>query len=370
MPRPIIARIDQSALLHNYSVAKNIGKRTRLWAVVKANAYGHGLMRVVDALRGRADGFALLDIEEAALLRESGIRQPILLLEGVFEWGEFRRAAELGLTVTIHCFEQLRFFADITLPVRIPIYVKFNTGMNRLGFRIEDLPRLQQEIEKIDSISSVTLMTHFADADGEGGLGEQLELFKRMAESWKTGRTSISLANSAALLRFPQTRRGWARPGIMLYGSSPFARRSAARLDLRPAMNFSSELLAVQRIEKGERVGYGGIYTAAKPMRIGIVACGYADGYPRHAPGDNERGTPILVCGKRTRTIGRVSMDMIACDVTDIPEAGPGSPVVLWGEGMPAEEVAAAAGTITYELFCALAPRVPVAEIPLSSTPV
>ncbi len=360
MPRPIIAHIDQSALVHNYSVAKNTGKSTRLWAVVKANAYGHGLMRVVDALRSHADGFALLDIEEAALLREAGIRQPILLLEGVFGWDELQQAAELGLTVTIHCFEQLRMLADIGLPVRIPLYIKLNSGMNRLGFRYEDLPRLRQALATINSVGDITLMTHFADADGEQGIGEQLRVFTLMAQGWPVAQMPISLANSAALLRFPQTRRGWARPGIMLYGASPFADRSAQELDLRPAMTLSSELLAVQKIEKGERVGYGGIFTAPEPMRIGIVGCGYADGYPRHAPGDNERGTPLAVCGKRTRTIGRVSMDMMACDITDIPEAGPGSPVVLWGEGVPAEEVAAAAGTIPYELFCALAPRVPV----------
>ncbi len=207
---------------------------------------------------------------------------------------------------------------------------------------------------------ALTLMTHFADADGERGVAEQLARFREMAGDWAG---PVSLANSAAVLRHPQTHADWVRPGIMLYGSSPFADASAESLGLHPVMALESAIIGVQEIAAGARVGYGGTFVAARPMRIGVVACGYADGYPRHAPS----GTPIAVLGQATRTVGRVSMDMLACDLTAIPQAGIGAPVTLWGAGaagyVPADEVAAAAGTIAYELFCALAPRVPVSFV-------
>jgi alanine racemase len=228
--------------------------------------------------------------------------------------------------------------------------------MNRLGFSASKLPAALAAVRSRPA-TDTTLMTHFADADGGRGVGSQIECFKAMAGDW-TG--PISLANSAAIIDHPATHADWVRPGIMLYGASPFAERSAETLGLQPAMTLESAIIGVQELAAGERVGYGGTFTAERPMRIGVVACGYADGYPRHAP----TGTPIAVMGQRTRTIGRVSMDMLACDLSDIPEAGIGAPVTLWGKGIagevPADEVAAAAGTIAYELFCALAPRVPV----------
>jgi alanine racemase len=199
-------------------------------------------------------------------------------------------------------------------------------------------------------------MSHFAEADGGRGIAWQLERFGEMSAGWNC---PISLANSAAILRHQQTAHDWVRPGIMLYGGSPFADEDAASFGLLPVMTLQSRILAVQEIAAGERVGYGGLFEADRPTRVGIVACGYADGYPRHAPS----GTPILVAGERTETLGRVSMDMLACDLTDLPQAQVGSTVVLWGEGLPADEVAAAAGTVSYELFCALARRVPVVEV-------
>ena len=353
MSRPIRATIDRAALRHNYLVARRHAANSKAWAVVKANAYGHGLLNAVDALSDVADGFALLDIAEAIALRDAGVRQPILLLEGVFEAADFSVCAEYGLIPVIHRVEQLAMLRDAGLPVRLPIYLKLNTGMNRLGLTPAQLPAAQRELAMSPAVGAITLMTHFAEADGGRGIALQLARFAQMSEGWAC---PASLANSAALLRHPQTACDWVRPGIMLYGGSPFGDESAESLGLQAVMTLESRIIGVQEISPGERVGYGGLFVAERPTRVGIVACGYADGYPRHAPG----GTPIMVAGRRTETLGRVSMDMMACDLTEIPEAGIDSPVLLWGEGLPADEVAAAAGTISYELFCALARRVPV----------
>ena len=356
MTRPIRATLDLSALRGNFAVARQHAGEARLWAVIKANAYGHGLMRAAEALDDLADGYALLDLDDAVALREAGYRQPILLLEGFFEADELPLLAEYGLTPVVHALEQIEMLTGAALPARLPVYLKINTGMNRLGLSLESFHAALTALETLPSVASVTLMTHFADADLERGIGWQMA---RFVESAQGCRHPVSLANSAALLRFPEVRRGWARPGIMLYGSSPFPQdETAAQLGLRPVMTLSSELIAVHDLQKGDRVGYGGVFSAEGPIRIGIVACGYADGYPRHAP----TGTPILVEGRRTRTVGRVSMDMIMVDLTGIPAAGIGSPVVLWGEGLPVDDVAAAAGTVSYELLCALAQRVPVRE--------
>ncbi|MBK9596261.1 MAG: alanine racemase [Rhodocyclales bacterium] len=356
MTRPIRATLDLSALRGNFAVARQHAGEARLWAVIKANAYGHGLMRAAEALDDLADGYALLDLDDAVALREAGYRQPILLLEGFFEADELPLLAEYGLTPVVHALEQIEMLTGAALPARLPVYLKINTGMNRLGLSLESFHAALTALETLPSVASVTLMTHFADADLERGIGWQMA---RFVESAQGCRHPVSLANSAALLRFPEVRRGWARPGIMLYGSSPFPQdETAAQLGLRPVMTLSSELIAVHDLQKGDRVGYGGVFSAEGPIRIGIVACGYADGYPRHAP----TGTPILVEGRRTRTVGRVSMDMIMVDLTGIPAAGIGSPVVLWGEGLPVDDVAAAAGTVSYELLCALAQRVPVSE--------
>ncbi len=356
MTRPTRATIDLSALRGNLAVARQHAGAARLWAVIKADAYGHGLMRAAGALEDLADGFALLDLADAIALREAGFRQPILLLEGFFEADEIPLLAEHGLTPVVHTLEQVEMLTSAALPARLPVYLKINTGMNRLGLSAEEFHAALTALDTLSCVASVTLMTHFADADLERGIVWQMARFDEAVQGCDQ---AVSLANSAALLRFPEARRGWARPGIMLYGSSPFPQdESAEALGLRPAMTLSSQLIAVQDLAAGERIGYGGIFTAERPMRIGIVACGYADGYPRHAP----TGTPILVEGRRTRTVGRVSMDMIMVDLDGIPDAGIGSPVVLWGEGMPVDEVAAAAGTVSYELLCALAPRVPVIE--------
>jgi len=355
--RPIRVRIAPGAILQNYRLAKRHAPKAKAWAVIKANAYGHGQWRAVEALRGEADGFAMLECENAVALREAGVTQPILLLEGIFNARDVRAVVEHRLTTVIHCPEQLELFVrNGRFDAPVDVCLKLNTGMNRLGFTAATLNQATETLAGLPQVA-VTLMTHFAEADGERGVDWQLERFHGMAGGW-TG--PLCLANSAAILRHPATHGDWVRPGIMLYGASPFAERSAAELGLQPAMALESAIIGVQYLTPGERVGYGGTFTAERPMRIGVVACGYADGYPRHAPS----GTPIAVMGQRTQTVGRVSMDMLACDLTYIPEAGIGAPVTLWGRGVagdvPVDEVATAAGTISYELFCAVAPRVPV----------
>ena len=357
MPRPIRATISAAALAHNFHVAKAYAGGAKLWAVLKANAYGHGLERAARALEA-ADGFAVLDFQEAARLRVAGIDKPILMLEGFFKPLDLPLLAKYRLTPVIHNAEQVEMLRLAALPGEIDVYLKVNSGMNRLGFMVDNLRPAYNALRLHPQVRNLTLMTHFADADGAAGIKAQLDWFDELTKPFEPGQRS--LANSAALIRFPEARGDWVRPGIMLYGCSPFAERSAESLGLKPAMTLTSEIIATQHLQPGERVGYGFSYEAAGEITVGVVACGYADGYPRHAPS----GTPVLVNGKRARTVGCVSMDMITVDIGDIPEAYIGTPVTLWGEGLSADEVGAAAGTLSYELLCALAPRVPVEEVP------
>ncbi|MBS1157056.1 MAG: alanine racemase [Proteobacteria bacterium] len=353
MTRPIQAAIHLSALQHNYRLLKARAPRSQAFAVIKANAYGHGLVRTAKAL-AKADGFALLEIEQAQVLRELGFKLPILLLEGVFEPEELTICAEQDFRIAVHNEQQLAWLDEATLVRPLRVCLKLNTGMNRLGFVAERAPELVDRLSANRNVRSITLMSHFATADEpEKGIDWQLARFRAATAGLDL---PVTLANSAALFDYPETQGEWVRPGIMLYGSSPFAERSACNLGLLPAMSLTSRLIGTQQIEAGAVVGYGANFRAEKPMRLGIVACGYADGYPRHAP----TGTPVWVEGCRTRLIGRVSMDMLAVDLADIPAAQVGSPVELWGKNLSIDEVAAAAGTISYELMCAIAPRVPM----------
>jgi alanine racemase len=354
--RPVFARIDLAALRHNHALARRLAGDARIWNVVKANGYGHGLGRVVRALAEVADGFALIELESAVALRQTGVRQPILMLEGCYAADELPLYVEHGLTPVVHRIEQAAWLAEAKLPVRLPVYVKLNTGMNRLGFEADEFPRALGLLRAAESVGDITLMTHFADADEARGIGEQMTRLNAMRAGLSY---PLCLANSAALLRFPESIADQVRPGIMLYGSSPFPQmQSAEALGLLPVMTLESELLAVRQLAAGDRIGYGGSFVAPSAMRVGVVACGYGDGYPRHAP----TGTPVLVGGRRTRTLGRVSMDKLCVDLTGLPDAAVGSPVVLWGRGLSADDVATSAGTVSYELFCALAARVPVLE--------
>jgi alanine racemase len=355
MPRPIRATIHAAALAHNLGVARAQAGASRVWAVLKANAYGHGLQRAAQAMAG-ADGFAILDFVDALRLRSIGIEKPILMLEGFFKPEDVELLLRHRLTPVIHNIEQIEMLEKAGFKGRLDVYLKVNSGMNRLGFTVDNLRLAWNSLHAHAGIASVTLMTHFADADGEGGVAAQLQWFNELTQPFQTPR---SLANSAALLRYPEeTRADWVRPGIMLYGCSPFSFKSAEEIGLKPAMTLQSELIGVQHLQAGERVGYGMTYEVGQEMTIGIVACGYADGYPRHAP----TGTPVLVAGKRTGTVGRVSMDMLCVDISNIEEAYVGTPVTLWGEGLSCDEVAQAAGTVSYQLLCALAPRVPIVE--------
>jgi alanine racemase len=360
MPRPIRATVSAGAFAHNLLIAKAYAGRAKVWAVLKANAYGHGLERAARALSA-ADGFAVLDFQEAARLRLAGVSKPILMLEGFFKAVDLPLLAKYSLTPVIHNAEQVEMLRTADLGGEIDVYLKANSGMNRLGFTVDGLRAAYNAVRMHRQVRNVTLMSHFADADGTSGVAAQMQWLEEMTRPIEgLAQAPRSLANSAALVRFAEARGDWVRPGIMLYGCSPFADESAAQLDLVPAMTLTSELIATQHLQPGERIGYGFSYEAVGEMTIGVVACGYADGYPRHAPS----GTPVLVNGKRARTVGRVSMDMICVDISDLHDAYIGSAVTLWGEGLSADEVAAAAGTVGYELLCALAPRVPVAEVP------
>ena len=392
MPRPIQATIHTAALAHNLQQARLAAPDARVWAVVKANAYGHGIARVFEALRS-ADGFALLDLDEAQLLRNLGWRGPILLLEGVFELRDLELCSRLSLWHTVHCSEQIDMLATHKTHVPHRVFLKLNSGMNRLGLAPGAYRAAWTRLNALPQVEEISFMTHFSDADGPKGIAQQMAVFNAVTHDLPGER---SLSNSAAILRHmawagqaqaphagapmaqgsvqarvlhPAQPTGlvsdWVRPGIATYGSSPdYPLHTAAQWGLQGTMTVASKIIATQALETGASVGYGSAFTAPLPMRIGVVACGYADGYPRVCP----TGTPVLVAGLRTRTLGRVSMDMIAVDLSVLDAAGVaadiGSEVVLWGNSalggsLPIDEVAHAAGTVGYELMCALAQRVP-----------
>jgi alanine racemase len=361
MPRPIEALIHTDALAHNLARARAAAPEAKVWAVVKANAYGHGIERAYEGLKG-ADGFALLDIAEAERIRALGWRGPVLLLEGCFDVRDLEACSRLGLWHTVHCEAQIDWLAAHKTQAPHQVFLKMNSGMNRLGFRPAAFRQAWHRLSGLVQVDAITLMTHFAGADTPRGVKNQLAAFDAATRDLPGDRT---LANSAATLRFAagSERIGgdWVRPGIMVYGSSPdFPERTLADWKLRPTMSLRAEIIAVQDVAAGECVGYGGRFTAERDVRIGVVACGYADGYPRGVPD----GTPVLVGDVRTRLIGRVSMDMITVDLSPAPNAHIGSVATLWGESaggalLAIDEVARAAGTVGYELMCALAPRVP-----------
>ena len=383
MPRPIVATVHLPALRHNLARARQAAPDARVWAVVKANAYGHGIERVFQALRA-ADGFALLDLGEAERLRALDWRGPILLLEGAFEPRDLEVCSRLNLWHVVHGEAQIDWLSRHKTQTPHRVFLKMNSGMNRLGFTPEAFRAAWTRLNALPQVEEISLMTHFSDADGQrfgqDGLAHQVQAFVAATQDLPGER---SLCNSAATLRHAlsvtldgssaaqRLAADWVRPGIAVYGGSPDCpHRSAADWGLEPAMTLSSRLIGIQTLAAGDSVGYGSTYVASGPQRIGIVACGYADGYPRHALGGSAFGGPVLVRGVRTRLVGRVSMDMLAVDLTPVEaDGGPcqlGDEVVLWGRSahgpvLPIDEVAQAAGTISYELMCAVAPRVPFA---------
>jgi alanine racemase len=374
MPRPIEALIHVDALAHNLQRARAHAPDARLWAVIKADAYGHGIERVYAGLQG-ADGFALLDLEEAQRLRELGWRGPILLLEGCFEPRDLELCSRLNLWHAVHRESQIDWLAAHKTQQPHHVFLKMNSGMNRLGFAPAAFRSAWLRLSGLTQVERITLMTHFADADLRAdagvpgalrGVDRQLSVFEEATRGLSGDR---SLCNSAAVLRYApfdtEVRGDWVRAGIALYGSSPdFPTRGIADWDLQPAMSLRSKLIATQQLQAGDSVGYGSRFVAEGPMRIGVVACGYADGYPRSAPD----GTPVLVEGARCGLVGRVSMDTLAVDLTPVPAARIGSEVTLWGRSsrravLPIDEVAQPAGTVGYELMCALARRVPTVTL-------
>jgi alanine racemase len=360
MPRPIEALIHADALSHNLRRARAQAPDAKVWAVVKANAYGHGIERVYEAFRG-ADGFALLDLDEAQRIRTLGWRGPVLLLEGAFEPRDLELCSRLSLWHVVHCSQQIDWLAAHKTQAPQRVFLKMNSGMNRLGFTPSAFRSAWARLDALPQVDEISLMTHFADADGARGIEQQVAVFEEATRDLPGER---SLANSAAILRH-HVASDWVRAGIMSYGSAPdFPAHDIAHWDLRPTMTLRSKLIATQRLARGDSVGYGSSFVCGEAMTIGIAACGYADGYPRHAG----TGTPVLVDGERTRTLGRVSMDMIALDLSPAPNARLGSEVTLWGNGpygtrLAIDEVAHAAGTIGYELMCGLAMRVPVRTV-------
>jgi len=347
------ALIDHAALRHNLEVARSRAPGSRVWAVVKANAYGHGMVQIAGSLTN-ADGFAVARVEEGLDLREAGVKRPILVLEGAVFQEEVELAARHDLEICLHGNEQLAMLERLASVRPIRVWIKVDTGMHRLGVPPWDVQPVMERLVRLRKIAELAgLMTHLANADDPSDplSHRQCEGLRALAVG---GDQPLSIGNSAGILTCPASRTHWVRPGIMLYGASPVTGWPAAELDLKPVMTLTTRLIAVKRLRRGDAVGYGGTWVCPEDMPVGVVGIGYGDGYPRHAPSD----TPVLVRGHRVPLVGRVSMDMISVDLRGLPEARVGDPVTLWGEGLPVDEIAQRAGTISYELLCRITGRV------------
>jgi len=360
MSRAAWAEINLSALRLNLQRVRQLASGARVVAMVKANAYGHGILRVARALDG-ADAFGVASIDEALELRSAGISQRIVLVEGVFEAAELPLVQQERLDIVVHHEAQLQLLQRATLNATQPlqIWVKLDTGMHRLGFSPAQLPEVLRRLRGCDGIApDVILMTHLASADERSSkvTAQQIACFESATHAHHSAR---SMANSAGILAWPSTHYDWVRPGLMLYGISPFSGSSAAQEGLQPVMTIKSKLIAVNHFKQGDAIGYGGTWACPQDMPVGVVAFGYGDGFPRHAAS----GTPVLINGKRVEVIGRVSMDMITVDLRSQPQAQVGDPAVLWGQGLPVEEIARSAATIPYELVCGITQRVRVTEV-------
>lgn len=355
MTRPTQIKLDGSALRHNLSVVKTTAPQQSIVAMVKANGYGHGLTWVANVLDGSVNYFGVACLEEAITLREAGIQTPALLMEGLFSADELKVAHESGCSIVIHQLEQLDLLRQYKLKKPQEIWIKVNTGMNRLGFHPDQFPYVYEVLDQIPQIKKpVIAMTHFSDADETLSplTRTQIQLFEKTIAGYPVKK---SLANSAGILNWPESFGDIIRPGIMLYGISPFDQVFGIHHGLRPVMSLHSELMAVRTCQRGDRIGYGGQFVCPETMPVGVIAIGYGDGYPRHAP----NGAYVLVNERPVPLIGRVSMDMITVDLRTQPLSKKGDPVLLWGHGLPVEELAARSGTIAYELLCHMTARVP-----------
>lgn len=354
MSRATRAVIDLSALQHNLRRVRAAAPHARIMAVVKANGYGHGLQRVARALAG-ADAFGVSCLDEAIALREAGVQAPIILLEGFVRASDLAAVRRYGLACVVHHETQLAILEAERGPP-LPVWLKLDTGMHRIGFPVADFGAIYSRLSACAAVARpITLMTHLASADDRRSrlTEQQLELIRGAAAGLDC---PVSIANSAGVLGWPHTHADWVRPGVMLYGVGPFEDGVGPEYGLRPVMTLRTELIAVNRYRRGDAIGYAGTWRCPEDMPVGVVAIGYGDGYPRHAPS----GTPVLVNGRRVPLIGRVSMDMLSVDLRSQPGAQVGEPVVLWGDGLPVEEIARSAGTIGYQLLCSVAPRVKV----------
>lgn len=347
-----LATIDSAALRNNLEVVRRRAPRSRVLAMVKANAYGHGIVDTANTLSD-ADAFGVARLDEALMLRNAGIRRPIVVVEGPMNTSQLDAARSHGLEIVVHSFEQISMLEASPSAARIDIWLKVDTGMNRLGFRVEEFPAALQRLERCAHVRSLRLMTHLASSEVVDGAmtARQITTFTSLTRGLKHEK---SIANSGGIICRPDASAEWVRPGLMLYGMSPLGEQSAREAGLKPAMTLSAPLIAVRSVKAGESVGYGGIWTAPRDSRVGIAAIGYGDGYPRTM----RTGAPVLVNEKEATLVGRVSMDMIAIDLTPLPDVEIGSEVVLWGRGLPAERVAPFADTIAYELVCRVNERV------------
>lgn len=352
MTRPALITIDSAALRHNLAQVKRLAPDSQVLAMVKANGYGHGMVTIAKALHD-ADGFGVASIDEGIILREAGIKQPIFLMEGLFSPDELTLAALHHFTLIIHHEPQVAMLQSVKLKTPLSVWLKVNTGMNRLGLSSEAFPACYQTLMASPMVDKpIGVMTHFAEADNPNteATVKQLEAFMPLVEGLDS---PMSLCNSAGILSLPMAHADWVRPGLMLYGASPFAGETGADRGLKPVMTFSSRLMAIQAVKKGQKVGYGGTWAAKSDTRIGIVAAGYGDGYPQQA----KNGTPVLVNDTLCALAGRVSMDMLAVDLKASKEAAIGDPVTLWGDGLPVETVAHHSFTSPYELLTSMPAR-------------
>ncbi len=358
MSRPTRALIDSAALRANLQRVKACAPRQRVMAVVKSNAYGHGAIKIAKLLQSDVDAFAVRSLEEALQLRATGITNPIVLLEGFFHSNELPEIAKQDLQIVIHTTKQFEQLLKARLEKALTVWLKVDTGLHRLGFAPNEIEPIYKMLKECSNVTPpIRLMSHLSNADDrqDASTEQQTQIFMALAKHLEL---ETSLANSAGILGWPQTHCDWVRPGIMLYGVSPFPDAVAKQQGLQPVMQLQSALISVKRLRKGDSIGYGATWTCPQPMPVGVVAIGYADGYPRHAPS----GTPVLVNGRRVPLVGRVSMDMIAVDLRSQPNASVGDPVLLWGKNLPVEEIASLAGTIGYELLCNI-------KNPLKETP-
>src|SRR3989344_524726 len=354
MSRPARALLDAGALKHNLQQVRLHAQRSRVMAIVKANAYGHGLAWVARTLGESADAFGVSSIEEGLQLRAAGVTRPVCLLEGFFSADELPLLSKQRLEPVIHHDGQLRALEQASPLLRLTVWIKVDTGMHRLGFPPVAVENIVKQLRNSRAVTGVRIMSHFARAEfpNDDVTRSQINDFAKLIRNLEL---ETSLANSAGILAWPSSHFDWVRPGIMLYGASPLMYKDAATLDLKPVMTLESALIAVPPRKKGDAIGYGGDWRCPGDMPGGGAAIGYGDGYPRHAP----PGTPVLVNGRRVPTVGRVSMDMITLDLRTQPQAKVGDPVVLWGQGLPVERVAQGAGTVSYELLCQVTERIP-----------